>query len=229
MKLIPFESMPYKMQTQEVKKYYERLKKKTLYLSLKRAFDIVASSSLIILLALPMIIIAFKIKIDSRGPVIFKQTRITQFGRKFTIYKFRTMVNDAPKKGSAVTVGGDSRVTKVGGILRKYRLDEFPQLFNILAGDMTFVGTRPEVVKYVNAYSKEMYATLLLPAGVTSRVSIMYKDEERLLDGCDNPDEIYIKEILPEKMKYNLIGIAKASVLEDLYVMIRTVLAVLKR
>lgn len=229
MKLIPFESMPSKMQTQEVKKYYERLKRKSLYLSMKRAFDIVASLSLIILLAIPMIIIAFKIKNDSRGPVIFKQTRVTQFGRKFTIYKFRTMVKGATKKGSAVTVEGDARVTKVGAVLRKYRLDEFPQLFNILVGDMTFVGTRPEVVKYVNAYSKEMYATLLLPAGVTSRVSIMYKDEEKLLDGSSNPDETYIKEILPEKMKYNLIGVAKASVLEDLYVMIKTVLAVLKR
>ena len=229
MKLIPFESLPSVMKTQEVKKYYDRLKKKSIYLSLKRGFDVLASAGLIILLSLPMLIIAYKIKKDSPGPVIFKQTRVTQFGRKFTIYKFRTMVDGAPECGSAVTVGGDARVTGIGARLRKYRLDEFPQLFNILAGDMTFVGTRPEVVKYVKAYSKEMYATLLLPAGVTSRVSIMYKDEEKLLDSCLDPDDTYIKEILPAKMKYNLLGISRASVTEDIYVMIKTLLALFKR
>ena len=168
------------------------------------------------------------IKMDSQGPVIFKQVRITTYGRKFKIYKFRTMVNNADKMGTQVTTKGDVRVTRIGKFLRKCRLDELPQLINILKGDMTFVGTRPEVEKYVVHYTNEMKATLLLPAGVTSRTSIEYKDEKRLLENAENADEVYINQVLPEKMEYNLKSIKNFSIVEDIKTMFATVFAVIR-
>lgn len=138
------------------------------------------------------------------------------------------MVNHAEKLGSQVTTKGDARVTRMGKLLRGCRLDELPQLFNILAGDMTFVGTRPEVEKYVKQYTNEMKATLLLPAGVTSRASIEYKDEEKLLENAENADEIYVQNVLPEKMKYNLKAIENFSFWEDIKTMFATVVAVIK-
>ena len=182
-----WDDLPDFMRTKEVRPYYDIIKEHEKELYLKRAFDVVAASVLLVLLAPVMLVIAVWIKLDSPGPVFFRQTRITQYGKEFRIFKFRTMVNNADKMGSAVTVGNDSRITKVGKIIRKYRIDEFPQLFNVLLGDMSFVGTRPEVPKYVSAYSDEMYATLLLPAGITSKTSIEYKDEDLLLK---NPDDI---------------------------------------
>ena len=175
-----------------------------------------------------MLVIAVWIKLDSPGPVFFRQTRITQYGKEFRIFKFRTMVNNADKMGSAVTVGNDSRITKVGKIIRKYRIDEFPQLFNVLLGDMSFVGTRPEVPKYVSAYSDEMYATLLLPAGITSKTSIEYKDEDLLLKNPDDIDFTYLNVILPEKMYWNLKGVSEFNVFSELVIMIQTAIAVLK-
>ena len=159
---------------------------------------------------------------------MYRQTRVTTYGREFRIFKFRSMVQNADKKGSQVTTKCDGRITRIGRILRKYRLDELPQLLNILNGDMSFVGTRPEVVKYVRHYTSEMRATLLLPAGVTSMTSIEYKDEEKLLESVEDADDIYIHQILPEKMKYNLKALEKFNFLEDLKTMFRTVLAVLK-
>ncbi len=223
-----FSELPADMQNDAVKKYYDILQKKQLSLILKRAFDIFVSLLLILLIWPILLILAIIIKVDSDGPVFFRQERVTRYGRRFRIFKFRTMVNNADKMGSLVTTKNDSRVTKVGSVIRKTRIDELPQLFNIFLGDMTLVGTRPEVVKYVDRYTDEMKATLLLPAGVTSEASICYKDEEKLLENAENADETYVNEILPEKMKYNLEAIEKFSFFSDIKTMFKTVIAVLK-
>ena len=226
MELRPWRLLPDEMRTKEVRKYYNILMKHRMWLKVKRAFDVVVAGIMLAVLISPMGIIAIAIRLDSPGPVFFRQARVTQYGKIFRIYKFRTMVDNASKLGAAVTVDNDSRITKVGAFLRKYRMDEFPQLFNILAGDMTLVGTRPEVPKYVKKYTKEMYATLLLPAGLTSRTSIAYKDEDKLLGEAvdeESTDNIYINEVLPAKMRYNLesmkhFGVqADASVLWDTF------------
>ena len=196
--------LPKVMQNDKVKYYYDILLKHEKELKLKRAFDIICSLSMIIILSPVLIVLSVMIKLDSKGPVLFKQVRVTTYGRKFKIWKFRTMVNNADKLGTQVTTKGDARITRMGHLLRKVRLDELPQLFNVLKGDMTFVGTRPEVPKYTAHYTEEMMATFLLPAGVTSRTSIEYKDEEKLLENAENADEVYINEVLPAKIVYNL-------------------------
>lgn len=229
MELLEWTELPDKMRTKEVRRYYNILKKKSGWLVGKRMFDVAASLVMLILLAIPMGIIALVIKLDSKGPVLFRQERVTQYGRIFKICKFRTMVDNASNIGSQVTVDNDARITKVGRVLRKYRLDEFPQLFNVLAGDMTLVGTRPEVKKYVLRYTPQMYATLLLPAGLTSRTSIAYKDEDKLLKDADNADETYVNEILPVKMKYNLESLKEFGFKSDCAVMIDTFFSVFKR
>ena len=223
-----WEQLPEELQLDEVKPYYEILKKKKMSLILKRIFDIVVSFVMLIILSPVFVFLGIAIKIDSKGPVFFRQERITQYGKTFKIFKFRTMVNNAEKLGTQVTVGNDARITKVGKFIRDCRLDEIAQLLNILTGDMTFVGTRPEVRKYVNHYTKEMMATLLLPAGVTSLASIYYKDEAKLLDKSNNPDKTYIEEVLPGKMKYNLQNIKDFNFFEDIKTMIKTVAAVIK-
>ena len=220
--------LPQNMQSDAVREYYDILNSKTVSLIFKRLFDIIVSSVLIIVCSPIMLILAICIKIDSKGPVMFRQRRVTTYNRVFRIFKFRTMVNDAEKKGTQVTTNNDPRVTKVGKLIRGCRLDELPQLFNVFLGDMTFVGTRPEVEKYVAAYTDEMMATLLLPAGITSVASIKYKDEERLLEAAENTDEVYINEVLPEKMKYNLEALKNFSFFGDIKIMFQTVFAVLK-
>lgn len=220
--------LPQNMQSDAVREYYDILNSKTVSLILKRLFDIIVSSVLIVICSPIMLILAICIKIDSKGPVMFRQRRVTTYNRVFRIFKFRTMVNDAEKKGTQVTTNNDPRVTKVGKLIRGCRLDELPQLFNVFLGDMTFVGTRPEVEKYVAAYTDEMMATLLLPAGITSVASIKYKDEERLLEAAENTDEVYINEVLPEKMKYNLEALKNFSFFGDIKIMFQTVFAVLK-
>lgn len=227
-KLKKWEDLPPYMKNEKVKWYYDRLSKHKTELKLKRAMDIVLSAMLIIILMPVLLVVSILIKADSSGPVFFKQVRVTTNGEKFKIFKFRTMVNDAEKKGSQVTVSGDSRVTKVGRKLRKYRIDEIPQLFNVIKGEMSFVGTRPEVEKYVAAYTDEMKATLLLPAGITSVASIKFKDEEKLLQDQENVDEVYISKVLPQKMKYNLKAIERFSLWGELKTMIDTVLEVVK-
>ena len=223
-----WDEMPRAMRNAQVRKYYEILEKKKSSLAVKRIFD-VAASLLVMALLLPLfVMIGIAIKLDSEGPVFFRQTRITQYGRRFRIFKFRTMVHNAEKMGTQVTTRNDRRVTRVGVLLRKFRLDEIPQLFNILAGDMTFVGTRPEVEKYVEHYTDEMRATLLLPAGVTSETSIHYKDEEQLLAYANDADATYLKVILPEKMKYNLASLEKFGFLNEVRTMVRTVNSVLR-
>ena len=227
-KMKKFEELPLDMQNDAVRKYYDILKKKSVSLFFKRLFDIFVSLTLILLIWFVLLVLAIIIKIDSPGPVFFRQERVTRYGRRFRIFKFRTMVNNADKMGSLVTTKNDSRVTRVGAVIRKTRIDELPQVFNIFLGDMTFVGTRPEVVKYVDKYTDEMKATLLLPAGVTSEASICYKDEEKLLENAQDADTTYVNEILPEKMKYNLEAIEKFSFFSDIKTMFRTVIAVLK-
>ncbi len=226
MKLRKWEKLPVEMQTPEVREYYDVLKKKRVELFFKRLFDVVVSAILLVILSPVFILLAIAIKIDSRGPVFYRQTRVTAYNEKFRIFKFRSMT-DGADKGSQVTVKGDSRVTRVGKFIRKFRLDELSQLIDVLRGKMTFVGTRPETPKYVESYSNEMMATLLLPAGVTSMASIYYKDEAELLDGAEDTDKVYVERILPEKMKYNLQSLKTFGFWNDVKVMFMTVFAML--
>lgn len=222
-----WENLPEFMRIPEVRPYWEILNRKRGQLLLKRVFDLVASIILLVILALPMAIIAICIKLDSEGPVLYRQERVTQYGKHFRIHKFRTMVSNADKIGTTVTVGNDSRITKVGSKLRKLRLDELPQLFDVINGDMSFVGTRPEAVKYVERYKPEYNATLLLPAGITSEASIRYKDENKLLDAADNVDEVYVNKVLPDKMSWNLESISRFLFFREIQTLLRTVFAVL--
>ena len=225
--LLPkFSDLPSYMQTDEVKVYYDVLTHKKIDLFFKRVFDIIASIILIVILALPMAVVTVMIKCDSSGPVLFMQNRVTTAGKVFRIFKFRTMYVNDNEKNSQVTSGSDSRITKVGHTLRKLRLDEMPQLFNVLIGDMTFVGTRPEVERYVDKYTPEMYATLLMLAGITSLTSVKYRHEEEILDKADDVEKAYIDEVLPQKMKYNLEYINKFNFFYDLYVCVLTVVKV---
>ena len=219
-----WEELPDFMQCEEIRAYYDVLSKKRAALVCKRVFDVLAAAVLLILLAIPMGVIALLIKLDSPGPVFFRQERVTTYGKTFRIHKFRTMVNHADKMGTAVTVGGDSRITKIGAKLRSCR-----QVLDVLAGDMSFVGTRPEATKYVAAYRPEYYATLLLPAGITSEASIRYKDEAKLLDAAEDVDRVYMEKVLPGKMEYNLRSIREFSLRTELGTMFRTVTAVLDR
>lgn len=227
MRMIPFSQLPESMRTDAVKPYYDILSKKSKSLFFKRVMDIITSLILIVILIIPMLIIAIAIKLSSKGPVIYKQVRVTTYGRHFRIWKFRTMVVDADKKGE-LTCSDDDRITKVGKFLRKFRLDELPQIFHVLSGKMSIVGTRPEVPRYVDAYTPEMMATLLMPAGVTSLASIMFKDEAELLLKSTDVDKEYIEVILPQKMEYNLKYISRFGFRRDLYLILKTVLEVLK-
>ena len=220
--------LPEYMRTDEVRPYYDLLQKKKISLFFKRVFDIVVSLIMIIFCSPILLVISILIVKDTKGGVFYRQERVTQYGRVFRIFKFRTMVQNADQIGTQVTVSNDSRITKIGSKLRNCRLDELPQLFNIFLGDMTFVGTRPESIHYVKSYTNEMYATLLLPAGVTSEASIEYKDEADLLDQADDVDSVYINEVLPEKMKYNLNSIKEFSFFKEIATMFRTVFAVLR-
>lgn len=222
-----WDDLPRFMQCEEVREYYDILSKKKLSLKLKRIFDLVVGVGVLILTAVPMLIISIKIATESHGGVFYRQERITTYGKKFRIHKFRTMVANADQIGSTVTVSDDNRITPTGAFLRKYRLDELPQVFDVLAGDMSFVGIRPEATKFVKKYKPEYYATLLLPAGITSETSIRYKDEAKLLDNAEDVDQVYVEEVLPEKMKLNLQFIKKFSFVGEIKTMFRTVFAVL--
>ena len=222
--MIPkWERVPENLRNEKSKEYYDMLCRKKTTLAAKRLFDIALSCILIVLFVPVFLVIGLLVKFDSKGKVFYAQERVTQYGRHFRVLKFRTMVENAELMGEAITSHADSRITKVGNVLRRYRLDELPQVFNILLGDMTFVGTRPEVPEYVEKYSEEMKATLLLPAGVTSRASIMFKDEAELLKGESDIGEAYVRKVLPEKMKYNLTYIREFSCGEDLKVIGETI------
>lgn len=227
MNLRTWDDLPDFMKCKEVKEYYDVLAGKKGSLILKRVFDVVVAAIMLIVLAIPMLIIAVAIRIDSSGPVFYRQERVTSYGEVFRIHKFRTMVDNADQKGSAVTVDGDARITRVGSKLRNLRIDEIPQLIDVLKGDMSFVGTRPEATKYVKQYTKQMNATLLLPAGITSEASIRYNDEARLLNAAEDVDKVYLESILPDKMAINLQSLKTFSFFGDVMTMFRTVLAVL--
>ncbi len=222
-----WEKLPEAFRNEEVKPYYDILAHKTASLVLKRIFDIFAAFVILCIVLPFMLIIAVWIVCDSRGGVFFLQRRVTTYGRVFRIVKFRTMVSNADKIGTAVTVGNDSRITKAGAKLRHIRLDELPQVLDVLKGDMSFVGTRPEAVKYVERYKPEYNATLLMPAGITSEASIRYKDEDKLLDAADDVDRVYVEEVLPAKMTWNLESVRRFRFLREILTMFRTVLAVL--
>ena len=222
-----WEDLPEQLRSDAVRPYYDILKKKQVGLVAKRLFDVVISAAMLLILAPVFLILAIAIKLDSEGPVFYRQVRVTQYGQQFRIFKFRSMVSNADKIGTQVTVGNDSRITRVGKLIRKCRLDELCQLIDIFRGTMTFVGTRPEVPKYVAAYTPEMMATLLLPAGVTSLASIMYKDEDELLADAEDVDKTYVEKVLPGKMRYNLKAIEKFSFWGDIKIMFMTVFAVL--
>lgn len=225
-------NIPDFMKSKEVKKYYDILSSKKIDLFFKRLFDVIASLLGLIIASPILLVLAIAIKIDSKGPVFYRQERITRYGKKFKIFKFRTMVCNADKIGSLITVENDSRITKVGNLIRKSRLDEFPQLINVLIGDMTFVGTRPEVEKYVNKYDDKMKATLLMRAGITSNASIEYRNEDEVINKYlkkgETVDDIYVNRVLPKKMKYNLEDIEKFNIFRELKICINTVIAVLK-
>lgn len=226
-----WEDLPSEFKSDEVKRYYDILKKKKFSLFLKRFFDILVSI-IILVIAFPFfVILAILIKIDSRGPVFYRQERITRYNTKFRIFKFRTMVDGADKKGALITGKNDMRITRVGKLMRKLRLDEVSQVIDVLRGKMSFVGTRPEIPKYVEKYTPEMYATLLLPAGVTSLASIKYKDEDEILEKYkgEDVDKVYIEKILPDKMKYNLEAIENFGFIKEIGIMFKTVIAVFKR
>ena len=227
MVLRKWEELPECMRTDEVRPYYEVLKKRRGSLVLKRMVDLLGGFVLLVLLAIPMFVIAVMIKLDSEGSVFYRQERITTYSKHFKIHKFRTMVSNADKIGTEVTIGNDSRITKVGVKLRGCRLDELPQVLDLISGNMSFVGTRPEAVKYVEKYKPEYMATLLLPAGITSEASIRYKDEAELLENATDPDRVYMEEILPQKMRLNLQAIKEFSFFGDMATMFRTVFAVL--
>lgn len=228
-----WENIPDNIKNEKTKEYYDILNSKKITLFLKRLFDIIFSTILLIVLSPILIILAIAIKIDSKGPIFYRQERITQYGKIFKIFKFRTMIFNADKIGALVTTKNDSRITRVGNIIRKCRLDEIPQLINILVGDMTFVGTRPEVKKYVERYTDEMKATLLMPAGVTSIASIKYKNEDEIIgkyiEQGEDIDDIYVNRVLPEKMKYNVDYVKKFTIFQDILICVQTVNEVLKR
>ncbi len=223
-----WQELPNDMQCEAVRPYYDILASKRRDLMLKSVFDRLMAAVLLVVLSPIFLLLAVWIKLDSEGPVFFRQERVTQYGKSFRIYKFRTMVQNAEQLGTQVTSKDDMRVTSVGQALRKCRLDELPQLINILEGTMSFVGTRPEVPRYVAAYTDEMKATLLLPAGVTSVASIRYKDEDILLDAADDVDDCYIHNVLPAKMEWNLRSLKEFSFIGELKVMVETVLAVIR-
>ena len=225
MLLKKWEQLPKKMQTEEVRKYYDILKKKQVSLFFKRIFDVVVSLIMLIIISPLFLILAIAIKLDSRGPVFYRQERVTQYEKHFRIHKFRTMVQNADK-GLQVTVNNDSRITRVGKVIRNCRLDEIAQLIDVIQGTLTFVGVRPESTKYVAEYTPEMMATFLLPAGVTSLASILYKDEAKLLDASEDADKVYLEKILPAKMYYNLKSIEKFSFWGDIRIMLMTIFAV---
>ena len=222
MMLPDWDELPQEMRCHEVWEYYCRLSSKRAALTGKRAMDVSAACLLLAVLSPVMALTAAAVKLSSPGEIIFRQTRVTVCGREFTIYKFRTMTQGAA--GCQVTASGDDRVTAVGRFLRRYRLDELPQLVNVLKGEMSLVGARPEVPRYVACYTQEMLATLLLPAGMTSKASIRFRNEERMLSG-ENPDAVYRQEILPQKMTYNLEYLRRFGFWEDVRILAATLAA----
>lgn len=228
MLLKPFDRLPESMQTAEIRHYYDIIAKRKLSLLIKQAADFLLAAVLLVILAVPMLVIAVVIKCTSKGPVFFFQERAGRYLRPFRICKFRTMRTDAEQCGGQITVGErDPRITGIGWFLRKYRLDELPQLFNILGGQMSFVGARPEVMRYVACYSGAMSATLLIKPGITGFASVRFKDENALLGRESDPEKAYIEHIIPAKMALDLEYVESFGVLTDIKTMLETVREVL--
>lgn len=220
--------MQNKMSPEAFSKYIdERLKKRGFSLAIKRFVDIILSLIGLIILLIPFIIISVIIKLTSKGPVFYRQERIKRGDVPFRIFKFRTMVQDADKKGMLITVGEDNRITGIGKFLRKSKIDELPQLINVLIGDMSFVGPRPEVPKYTALYDEYQKNVLKIRPGITDLASIKYKDEASVLAKSENPEETYINEIMQEKLRINLEYIEKISVIQDIKLIFITVLEVI--
>lgn len=190
----------------------------------KRIFDLICSTLGLIILSPVLIIITIRIKMGSDGPVFFKQIRVGENNKEFEILKFRTMVVNAEKLGRQITVGNDNRITKIGAFLRKYKLDELPQLINVFKGEMSLVGPRPEVPRYVKLYNEEQRKVLAVKPGITDLASIRYRDENDLLGEVDNPDEFYINTIMPDKLALNLEYINKNNVFFDVYIIFKTII-----
>ncbi len=191
---------------------------------IKRIFDIVCSGLGLIILSPFLLFVAIRIKMGSDGPVFFKQIRVGEKGKEFKILKFRTMVVDAEKLGRQITVGNDNRITKIGAFLRKYKIEELPQLINVFKGDMSLVGPRPEVPRYVNMYTEEQRKVLDVKPGITDLASIRYRDENELLGQAENPDEFYINTIMPDKLALNVEYINKSNIFLDIYIILKTIL-----
>lgn len=194
----------------------------------KRIFDILFSSIGLILISPILLVISIIIKITSEGPILFKQVRVGKDNKDFKILKFRTMIVDADKKGLKITVKDDPRITKIGKFLRKTKLDELPQLFNVLLGDMSFVGPRPEVRKYVDLYTEEQKQVLSVRPGITDLASIKYRNENELLDQSTNPEDTYINEIMPSKLKINLDYVKNINLVNDIKLILLTIKTVIK-
>lgn len=223
-----WEDLPEAFRTAETRPYYDLLSKRQGTIVIKRVFDVVMSLVLLIVLAPILLLLGIMIALDSRGPVVFTQKRVGRYGEEFTMFKFRSMRQDAESVGPQISVGKDPRISRVGHVLRKTRLDELPQLLNILLGDMSFVGVRPEVPRYVAKYTPEMWATLFLRPGVTSPASIRYKDEAKILAEAEDPELAYVEDVLPRKMIYNYSYLRELSFVGDLKILFETVLAVLR-
>ena len=204
------------------------LEERRLQLALKRLMDIVVSAGALLVIWPVLLLIAVAIKIDDPGPVFYRQVRVGRNGKEFRIYKFRTMVVDADKKGLAITVGRDNRITRMGAILRKTKLDELAQLINVFTGDMSFVGPRPEVPKYVNMYTPYQRQVLLVRPGITDYASIAYRNENDLLEGAEDPEKMYIETIMPDKIELNMKYLREISPIADIRLILSTIVAVIR-
>lgn len=228
-KPVTYANLPESMKNETTRKYWELLQKHKGSLAAKRCFDVAVSSALLLGCSPLFLLLAIAIKLDSKGPVFYRQVRVGRYNQDFKIFKFRTMVSNADKIGLAITTGNDPRITRMGKLIRKCRLDEVSQLLNVLNGTMSLVGPRPEVRKYVQAYQPEYLATLLVRPGVTAQASIQFRNEDELLAQSNDPEMTYIKDILPVKMQLGLDYLSQISVWNDWKIMVKTVFAVLKK
>lgn len=204
------------------------LRGRRVHLALKRLMDIAISGCALAVLWPVLLVIAIAIKIDDPGPVFYRQVRVGRGGKTFRIYKFRTMVVDADKKGLAITVGRDNRITRMGAFLRKTKLDELAQLINVFVGEMSFVGPRPEVPKYVNMYTPYQRQVLLVRPGITDYASIAYRNENDMLAGSDDPEKMYIEKIMPDKIELNMKYLREISPIADIRLILSTIIAVIR-
>ena len=204
------------------------LEKRKLQLVLKRAMDIVISGGALLVIWPVLLLISLAIQSADPGPVFYRQVRVGKDGKEFRIFKFRTMIVDADKKGLQITVGKDNRITRMGRLLRKTKLDELAQLINVFVGEMSFVGPRPEVPRYVNLYTPYQRQVLLVRPGITDYASIAYRNENDMLEGAEDPDRMYIDVIMPDKIELNMKYLREISPLADIRLILSTIVAVIR-